>query len=127
MTKCMCPMCVMDRVHSIEDVSAHEWAQPGGTRPTYDPSEQDVLIGVFSEMLRQPTRDGGKKRATGKKPPWWSDDAHLPALFSHLNRYFHGEKKDPDSGAHPLVHLAFRALSIAYQETEGKVDPAVRK
>jgi len=30
---------------------------------------------------------------------------------------------DPDSRAHPLVHLAWRALAIAYQETEGRVDP----
>lgn len=88
------------------------------------PTEQAVVRAVFSELLRSATGDGGRKRAAGLKPPWWRDQAHLPALFSHLNKWFHGEQKDADSGVHPLVHLAWRALAIAYQETYGQVDPA---
>ena len=90
---------------------------------TYDPSEQDTILRVFGKMLSEVTKDGGRKRAAGTKPPWWRDDAHFPAIFSHLDNYMHGVKSDPDSGAHPLVHLAWRALAIAYQETEGQVDP----
>jgi hypothetical protein len=52
------------------------------------------------------------------------DVSHEPAVFSHLNKWKHGEWQDPDSGAHPLVHLAWRALAIAYQETYGRRDPA---
>jgi dATP/dGTP diphosphohydrolase len=89
----------------------------------YDATEQDVLIEVFVKMLREVTKDGGRKRAAGAKPPWWKDESHLAAIFSHLNRHFHGEKVDKDSGVSPWVHLAWRALAIGYQETYGQVDP----
>lgn len=88
-----------------------------------DTPEQKAVLDEFMRMLRAATVDGGRKRATGVKPPWWRDAGHLPAIFSHINRYFHGEKVDPDSRAHPLVHLAWRALAIAYQETVGQKDP----
>lgn len=88
-------------------------------------TEQETVNAVFAEMLRACTADGGVKRRRGEKPPWWCDPSHEAAIFSHLNRWKHGEKRDPDSGAHPLVHLAWRALSIAYQETHGQVDPAL--
>jgi hypothetical protein len=74
-------------------------------------------------MLGSVTKDGGKKRASGEKPPWWVDGSHEAAMFSHINKWKHGEKADKDSGAHPLVHLAWRALAIAYQETQGQVEP----
>lgn len=90
---------------------------------TYDASEQDILLEVFTMLLRSTTRDGGRKRAAGLKPPWWQDPDHEPAIYSHLNKWKHGEKKDPDSGVHPLVHLAWRSLAIAYQETYGQVEP----
>lgn len=89
----------------------------------YDASEQDIIIDTFAQMLRSATSDGGRKRAAGLKPPWYVDDAHEKAIFSHLNKWKHGEVRDPDSGAHPLVHLAWRALAIAYQESYGKHDP----
>jgi len=89
----------------------------------YDRSEQDVLIDVFTSMLRAVTKDGGKKRAAGVKPPWWRDGAHEGAIFSHITKWKRGERMDPDSGAHPLVHAAWRCLAIAYQEVYGKVDP----
>ena len=88
--------------------------------------EQKVVLDTFIALLREVTADGGRKRAAGEKPPWWRDAAHMPAIFSHLNKWAHGEKRDPDSGAHPLVHLAWRALAIAYQETYGRVDPEYR-
>jgi hypothetical protein len=94
--------------------------------PVYDPSEQSDIIRIFSEMLWAATKDGGKKRAAGVKPPWYLDDAHEAAIWSHVNKWKHGEKVDQDSGHHPLVHMAWRALAIAYQETYGKVDPAER-
>lgn len=91
---------------------------------SYDPTEQDVLAKVFADMLKSATGDGGVKRARGEKPPWWHDPAHEAAIFSHLNKWKHGEKVDKDSGVHPLVHLAWRALAIAYQETYGQEDPS---
>lgn len=89
----------------------------------YDASEQDVVNQVFADMLRDATGDGGKKRAAGLKPPWWKDDAHEAATYSHRNKWKHGETADADSGAHPLVHEAWRLLAIAYQERYGKRDP----
>lgn len=93
----------------------------------YDASEQDVLIEEFVKLLRSVTKDGGRKRAAGIKPPWWRDPSHEAAIFSHLNKWKHGEKVDPDSGAHPLVHLAWRSLAIAYQESVGQVDPQAKE
>jgi hypothetical protein len=90
---------------------------------SYDASEQDILLRVFTHMLRATTADGGRKRAAGHKPLWWRDPDHEPAIFSHLNKWKHGEKRDPDSGAHPLVHLAWRALALAYQEAYGEIEP----
>lgn len=83
----------------------------------YDASEQSKVVALFSEMLWEVTKDGGTKRASGEKPPWYHDDSHEAAIFSHLNKWKHGETRDEHSGAHPLVHLAWRALAIAWQET----------
>ena len=96
------------------------------TDSVYDVSEQAAIAKAFSEMLGSVTKDGGKKRARGEKPPWWYDRSHEAAIFSHLNKWKHGVLVDPDSGVHPLVHLAWRALAIAYQETYGLSDPARR-
>ena len=92
----------------------------------YDRKEQTVLLDTFMYMLQKVTRDGGNKRERGLKPPWYEDKSHEAAIFSHLDKWKHGETMDPDSKAHPLVHLAWRALAIAYQETYGKVDPEDR-
>ena len=92
---------------------------------SYDLQEQAVVLHTFTEMLRAVTKDGGVKRARAEKPPWWKDTSHLVAIFSHLYKWFRGDKKDADSGEHPFVHLAWRALAIAYQETHGCVDPAM--
>jgi hypothetical protein len=83
---------------------------------------EDVLF-MFSFLLRHATGDGSKKRQAGLKPPWYEDPDHEAAIFSHLNKWKHGEKVDPDSGVHPLVHMAWRALAIAYQETYGTINP----
>lgn len=80
-------------------------------------SEQEDLIARFTEELRKPTGDGAKKRSLGSKPPWYEDDTHMGAVFSHLTKYFRSETVDPDSGAHPLVHAAWRLLAIACKET----------
>lgn len=79
--------------------------------------EQTEILDTFLGMLRSVTADGGRKRAAGLKPSWKVDTSHEAAIFSHLNKWKHGEKVDPDSGAHPLVHLAWRALAIAWQES----------
>ena len=84
---------------------------------TYDRSEQDELMQIFTEMLWSVTGDGGNKRSAGLKPSWKVDPSHEPAIFSHLSKWKHGETQDPDSLQHPLVHLAWRALAIAWQET----------
>ncbi|MGH8899505.1 MAG: dATP/dGTP diphosphohydrolase domain-containing protein [Egibacteraceae bacterium] len=90
---------------------------------SYDPREQKIVLDTFGRMLAAATGDGGKKRARGEKPPWWRDPSHEAAIFSHLSRWKHGEKRDPDSGAHPLVHLAWRALAVAWVEMHGEVPP----
>jgi hypothetical protein len=84
----------------------------------YDPEEQNAITSIFAGMLDACTKDGGLKRASGAKVDWRIDMTHEAALFSHLNKWKHGEVSDADSGAHPLVHLAWRALAIAYQETD---------
>jgi len=86
--------------------------------------ERETVLDTFRNMLASVTKDGSKKRQAGIKPPWWRDPSHEAAIFSHLSKWKHGEKSDRDSGVHPLVHLAWRALAIAYQETNGQVDPA---
>ena len=79
--------------------------------------EQAELLREFATMLAATSRDGGRKRSAGLKPSWKVDPSHEAAVFSHLNKWKHGEKVDPDSGQHPLVHLGWRALAIAWQET----------
>lgn len=91
----------------------------------YDPSEQDEIIETFAEMLRAVTADGGRKRQAGEKPSWKVDPGHEKGLFSHLYKWKAGELVDPDSGAHPLVHMAWRALAIAWQEVTGIPDVAL--
>lgn len=86
-------------------------------------AEQAEVLGLFMDMLKLPTGDGGIKRALGQKVCWKDDTSHEAAIFSHLNKWKHGEKKDATSGAHPLVHLAWRALAIAWQETQ-QLSPA---
>ena len=93
------------------------------TSPHYDANEQDILLDTFHFLLVDVTRDGGRKRASGLKPPWWRDPSHEAAIWSHINRWKHGEVADPDSSAHPLVHAAWRMLAIAWQESHGKRDP----
>ena len=83
----------------------------------YDENEQNEATRIFSDMLHACTKDGGNKRRAGEKVDWKVDKTHEPAIFSHLNKWKHGELVDADSGQHPLVHLAWRALAIAYQET----------
>ena len=82
--------------------------------------EQQELLGAFMEMLSSTSKDGGRKRAAGLKPSWKIDRSHEAAIFSHLNKWKHGEKVDPESGVHPLVHMAWRALAIAWQESRGQ-------
>lgn len=83
----------------------------------YPEDEVDELMHLFCEMLWMATGDGREKRKRGEKPNWKIDPDHERALFSHLYKWKRGDLHDSDSGAHPLVHLAWRALAIAYQET----------
>ena len=78
--------------------------------------EQEAVTALFADMLSKCSVDGGKKLAAGTKVSGKIDKSHEAALFSHLNKWKHGKKYDKDSGAHPLVHLAWRALAIAWQE-----------
>ncbi len=84
----------------------------------WTPAEPEEIIAIFSDMMRQVLGDGARKRAAGSKPSW-KVDVHEPALWSHINKWKHGERADADSGAHPLSHLAVRAFMIAWQETNG--------
>lgn len=79
--------------------------------------ERADVLRRFTDELAKATGDGSRKRQAGTKPPWYEDDSHEVALFSHLAKWKRGEIVDPDSGAHTLVHLAWRALAIALRET----------
>ena len=57
---------------------------------TYDASEQALVLNEFMALLTRVTRDGGKKRAQGLKPPWWCDESHEAAIFSHLTKWKKG-------------------------------------
>lgn len=79
--------------------------------------ERTDILARFTAELAKATGDGSRKRQAGTKPPWYDDDSHEGAMFSHLTKWKRGELVDPDSGGHPLVHLAWRALAIALRET----------
>lgn len=90
----------------------------GGDEPKTDwGQERTDILTRFCDELAKVTRDGSKKRQSGSKPPWYVDNQHEGAIFSHLTKWKRGELVDPDSGAHPLVHLAWRALAIACKES----------
>ena len=48
---------------------------------------------------------------------WKVDPDHERGFWSHVAKWRHGDLVDEASGAHPMVHAAWRALAIAYQET----------
>lgn len=79
--------------------------------------EREDILRRFCEELERVTGDGSKKRQAGAKPPWFIDGSHEGAIFSHITKWKRGEQVDPDSGAHPLVHAAWRCLAIACQES----------
>ena len=79
-------------------------------------AETDEILRIFGEMLAAPTGDGKGKRDAGLKAHWTVDTTHKDAMLRHLGRWWNGEKVDADSGAHPLIHLAWRALAVAWQE-----------
>lgn len=75
----------------------------------------------LTALLWDVLRDGGRKRDAGVKPHWSVDESHIGAMSRHLDAWALGPvppyfDPDPDSGAHPLVHAAARALMIAAQE-----------
>lgn len=78
--------------------------------------EASEILSEFAKLLAGPTNDGQEKRRHGK-PLWKVDSSHLDAMHRHLHRYDMGERVDEHSGSHPLVHVAWRALAVAWQET----------
>ena len=97
--------------HGVLLITCSSWKHHG-----YDPTEQDEIIEMFTDLLRLPTQDGGKKRRAKVKVNWKVDPGHLPGLFSHLDEYFHGRLVDKDSKTHPMVHAAWRCLALALQD-----------
>jgi len=81
--------------------------------------ERTTVNLVMAKMLRACTGDGSSKRQKGIKPAWYDDPTHEAAIFSHMRRWKSGEKRDPDSGAHPMTHVGWRSLAIAYMEING--------
>lgn len=79
--------------------------------------ERKDVLDRFVHELGKATGDGSRKRQSGTKPPWHQDTSHEAAIFSHLTKWKRGELEDDSSGAHPLVHAAWRCLAIACQET----------
>ena len=106
------------RVREIEDGETIEYPKPPEERRDADywANEREDLLERFRDELAKATGDGSKKRQAGAKPPWYEDDSHEGAVFSHITKWKRGEKVDPDSGAHPLVHAAWRLLAIACSE-----------
>lgn len=90
---------------------------PGDVAVTDWAAEREDVLSRFMAELSKATGDGSKKRQSGAKPPWYEDPAHEGAIFSHLTKWKRGELVDPDSGAHPLVHAAWRCLAIACRES----------
>jgi hypothetical protein len=84
--------------------------------PPLRTNEQNEVLGIFMQLLAGPTGDGGNKRAAGTKVSWKIDPSHKAKFLGHLVRWLCGEKFDKDSGWHPLQHVAWRCLAIAYQE-----------
>lgn len=87
-------------------------------------AETDRILDEFTTLLAGPTGDGKNKRDAGLKAHWTVDNTHADAMLRHLGRWWNGERVDADSGSHPLVHLAWRALAVAYQETHAPEDGA---
>lgn len=79
-------------------------------------AEQHEILGAFADLLAVPTGDGGNKRAAGMKPFWKVDPGHPAASGRHRAKHANGERYDATSGAHHLVHSAWRDLATAYQE-----------
>jgi hypothetical protein len=75
--------------------------------------EQEDLLSRFVDELSKVTADGGRKRAKGKKSPWYIDDEHEGAFFRHIAAVKSGELMDSDSGAHHYIHAAWRLLALA--------------
>jgi hypothetical protein len=82
-------------------------------------TEPEEIIDEFVRLLRSPTGDGQRKRHAGTKPLWKIDTSHTGAAGRHVGRWAMGEEVDADSGAHPLVHAAWRFLAVAWQEVNG--------
>ncbi len=116
---------VLDREHpSITPDEAANWVSLGRKPETQEcwTCERNDVLYRFAEELEKATGDGSKKRQAGEKPPWYRDDSHEGAIFSHLMKWKRGELVDPDSGAHPLVHAAWRCLAIACSESGNHPD-----
>lgn len=111
---------VADDVTAVEDaidITAAEQAR----QEMWVNERQDVLDRYTAELAKA-TGDGSKKRQANQKPPWYRDDTHEAAVYSHLMKWKRGELADPDSGAHPLVHAAWRLLAIACRENGNNPD-----
>jgi uncharacterized HAD superfamily protein len=108
-----------DYVDKVLDCERQIRTLPKFERLATDPlaAERADILDRFNSELKKATGDGSKKRKAGEKPPWYDDNSHEAAIFSHLMKWKRGEKVDPDSGAHPLVHAAWRCLAIACQES----------
>ena len=92
------------------------WAEKAQGHGEWADERADVL-NRFTAELAKATGDGSKKRRAGTKPPWYVDAMHEAAIFSHITKWKRGELIDADSGAHPLVHAAWRCLAIACRES----------
>lgn len=80
-------------------------------------AETDDILAKFTDMLRIPTGDGASKRDAGTKVHWMIDTSHPDAAAAHYGEWLLGHTFDTESGAHHLIHAAWRFLAIAAQET----------
>ena len=80
--------------------------------------EQAEILFTFAALLNAVSGDGQNKRARGEKPHWRVDDSHETAMYNHLAKWLRGERRDCDSGAHPLTHMSWRGLAVATKESD---------
>ncbi len=85
-------------------------------RPVDPELEAQDTMRTLSSLMMPVVMDGARKRFAGTKVHWLRDYTHVSALYRHLRRWENGELVDKDSGAHPLIHVAVRALMQAGRE-----------
>ena len=89
-------------------------------------NERESIFEMFAFALLELERitdNGGQKHGYGswkdKDNPSLQHVANCNSMFHHLADSFADIKEDKDSGLHPCLHLAWRALAMYEREVRG--------